>query len=303
MAEAYKWLILFFRVDTYQYQSIENRSELLLRNIMTVDLEDYYCHLPISNWDKYESRVVKTTRTILDLFEKYNVSATFFTVGYIAEKHPELIEEVVSKGHEIGSHGYSHTNIKKLNRESFESDLLKSLEVLRRLSGENVLGFRAPYGSINTENFWAFELLRKHHLKYDSSLCPVRFHYGLPDYAPRYIYRMSDKDPFREDPDSKFIEIPVNTIKLPVIGNFPVGGGHYLRFLPTNILKAGIRKSNEAGFPAIFYIHPHDLDPAKPRVPNAAWHNYWGIREATTKLKSILKNFRFLSVREVLAIN
>ena len=143
MAEAYKWLILFFRVDTYQYQSIENRSEILLRNIMTVDLEDYYCHLPISNWDKYESRVVKTTRTILDLFEKYNVSATFFTVGYIAEKHPELIEEVVSKGHEIGSHGYSHTNIKKMNRESFESDLLKSLEVLRRLSGENVLGFRA----------------------------------------------------------------------------------------------------------------------------------------------------------------
>jgi peptidoglycan-N-acetylglucosamine deacetylase len=241
---------------------------------MTVDLEDYYCHLPISNWDKYESRVVKTTRSVLELFDEYKVNATFFTIGYIAEKHPELIEELVSRGHEIASHGYSHTHLENLGVKGFELELAKSIKALEKISGEKVRGFRAPYCSIGKENLWAFDVMRKHRVKYDSSLCPVRFHYGLPDYAPRYIYRMSDKDPFREDPDSKFIEIPVNTIKLPVIGNFPVGGGHYLRFLPTNILKAGIRKSNKAGFPAIFYIHPHDLDPAKPRVPNAAWHNY-----------------------------
>ena len=108
-----------------------NRA-MVYNNIMTVDLEDYYCDLPISTWDKYESRVVKTTRTILDLFEEYKVNATFFTIGYIAEKHPELIEEVVSRGHEIASHGYSHPNVKKINVKEFESDLEKSIEVLEK---------------------------------------------------------------------------------------------------------------------------------------------------------------------------
>lgn len=268
---------------------------------MTVDLEDYYCDLPISAWNKYESRVVKTTKTILDLFEKYKVSATFFTIGYIAEKHPELIEEVVSRGHEIASHGYSHPNIKKMNEKDFESDLKRSLEVLEKISGEKISGFRAPFFSINKQNLWAFNVMRKHRIRYDSSIYPVKFHYGLAD-APRYIYRISYKDPLREDSNSEFIEIPMTTLKLPLIGNIPVGGGHYLRFLPSNILKASIKKFNKAGYPAIFYIHPKDLDPATPRIPSYAWHNYWGLKEATSKFKSILKRFRFSSVREVLVI-
>jgi polysaccharide deacetylase family protein (PEP-CTERM system associated) len=281
---------------------VECKQDLLSArgNVMTVDLEDYYCHLPIFLWDKYESRVVKTTRTILDLFDKYKVNATFFTIGYIAEKHPELIEEVVSRGHEIASHGYSHQNVKNMDVKEFEYDLKKSLEVLERISGEKVMGFRAPYCSINKENLWAFHVMRKNRIKYDCSLCPVRFHYGLPDDTPRHIYRTSYKDPLSEDPNSTFIEIPMNTLRLPLIGNIPVGGGHYLRFLPPNILKASIKKFNKCGFPAIFYIHPHDLDPAKPRVPNAAWHNYWGLKEATDKFRSVLEDFRFCSAREVI---
>jgi polysaccharide deacetylase family protein (PEP-CTERM system associated) len=269
-------------------------------NMMTVDLEDYYCDLPISGWNKYESRVVETTRTILDLFNEFKVNATFFTVGYIAEKHPELIEEVVSKGHEIASHGYSHPNVKDMSIMEFESDLTKSIEILRKVSGQKVMGFRAPYFSINKHNFWAFDVIRKH-LRYDSSVVPVKFHYGLSE-APRHVYRMSQKNPLREDSESKFIEVPITTLRLPIIGNLPVGGGHYMRFLPFTILKSGIKKFNRAGFPAIFYIHPKDLDPATPRIYGYAWHNYWGLKEATEKFKSVLKNFRFSSVHEVLAI-
>jgi polysaccharide deacetylase family protein (PEP-CTERM system associated) len=272
----------------------------MIKNIMTVDLEDYYCDLPMSTWDKYEGRVEKTTRTILDLFEEHKVNATFFTIGYIAEKHPDLIEEVVSRGHEIASHGYSHPNVKRMNVSEFESDLEKSIEVLGRISREKVIGFRAPFFSINRQNLWAFDVMRRH-LRYDSSIFPVKFHYGLPE-APRHIYRVSDNDPLREDPDSKFIEIPMTTLRLPLIGNFPVGGGHYLRFLPSYVLKESIKKFNKRGHPAIFYIHPKDLDPATPRIPGYAWHNYWGLKEAATKFKSILKSFRFSSVREVLVL-
>jgi hypothetical protein len=186
-----------------------------------------------------------------------------------------------------------------MNVEEFESDLKKSLEVLERISGDKVMGFRAPFFSINKQNLWAFDVLRKY-LHYDSSIFPVGFHYGLAD-APRHIYRMSNKDPLMENPDGKFIEIPMTTLKLPLIGNFPIGGGHYLRFLPFNILNRGIKKFNEAGFPAIFYIHPKDLDPDTPRIPGYAWHNYWGLTGAAKKFRSTLQRFRFSSVRDALA--
>jgi peptidoglycan-N-acetylglucosamine deacetylase len=124
----------------------------MIQNMMSVDLEDYYCDLPFSTWNRYNSRVVETTRTLLELFGKFNVTATFFTVGYIAEKFPELIEEVRGKGHEISSHSYSHLNLRNTNRHDFEQDFIKSISVLRKISGEKVLGFRAPYFSINSHN-------------------------------------------------------------------------------------------------------------------------------------------------------
>ena len=270
-------------------------------NIMTVDLEDYYCDLPMSKWNKYESRVVKTTRTVLELFDKYKVSATFFTVGHIAELHPELIQEVKSKGHEIASHGYSHSNVKKMSRQDFEADLVKSLSVLKKLSGgQKIIGFRAPYFSVGKENFWAFDVMKKY-LRYDSSVFPVKFHYRLSD-APRHIYGMSDKNPLKEDMHSNFTEIPITTLRLPLIGNFPIGGGHYMRFLPLSVLKAGIKKSNTAGHPTVFYIHPKDLDPATPRLPGYAWHNYWGLKQSGKKFKSILDNFKFASIQEVMGL-
>jgi polysaccharide deacetylase family protein (PEP-CTERM system associated) len=267
-------------------------------NIMSVDLEDYYCDLPFSSWNRYESRIINLTARILNIFDKYSVHATFFVLGYIAERHPELIEEVTSRGHEIASHSYSHPNLKNTNKEIFESDLIKSLEVLRRISGQRVLGYRAPYFSINKHNLWCFDILKKH-LCYDSSIFPVKFHYGLPE-APRHIYKMSDMDALAEDPNCKFIEIPMTTLKLSRLGNIPIAGGHYLRFLPYQILKTGIEKFNKAGQPAVFYIHPKDLDPKTPHIPGNQWHNYWGIKGAAKKFEAILARFKFSSVREVI---
>lgn len=271
----------------------------MIKNIMTVDLEDYFCNLPMTQWENYESRIVKTTMHILDLFEKHKVQATFFTIGKIAESHPELIENIVKRGHEISSHGYSHTDIRKMNRSSFEEDLQKSLAILKKISGENILGFRAPYFSVTKENFWIFDVLKKY-LKYDSSIFPVRTPlYGIPD-APRSIYRLSEKNPLENDNTGNFFEIPLATLRLSYFGNLPVAGGFYLRFLPLWIIKTGIKKLNKSRFPAVCFIHPHDLDPEKPRIIGYSWRAYWGLKGATKKFESLLSTFSFSSVREIL---
>jgi peptidoglycan-N-acetylglucosamine deacetylase len=281
-----------------QQEFTKLKSKMMVKNIMTVDLEDYYCDLPFSTWYKYKSEITNPTRTLLDLFQKYNVHATFFTVGYVAERHPELIEEVKSKGHEIASHGYAHLDLRKTDKETFEADLTKSLDILKMTSGERVLGFRAPYFSINKENFWIFDVIRKY-LQYDSSVFPVRAHYGLPQ-APRSIYKMSDKNPLKEDTNSNFIELPLTTLQLPCIGNLPVAGGFHMRVLPFRLLKTALKRFNNSGSPAIFYIHPGDIDPTFPH-DQSPWYYYWGVNGALQKFSSILSEFRFSSAREVIS--
>jgi peptidoglycan-N-acetylglucosamine deacetylase len=267
---------------------------------MSIDLEDYFCDLPFSTWNSYESRVVKTTRIILDLLEKYGAQATFFTLGYIGEIHPQLIEEIKSKGHEIASHSYSHPDLRTMTKDSFEADLKKSLEILEKVSGEKILGFRAPYFSISRRNFWVFEVLKRY-LRYDSSIFPVGPHYGFAD-APRHIYRVSDEDPLKHDPNSNFIEIPMATLRCPLLGNLPIAGGFYLRILPFWLIKFGIKKLNDCGFPVMCYIHPEDLAPDRPRLPGYTWHYYYGLSGALKKFESLLKNFKFSSVRDVVPL-
>lgn len=272
-----------------------------MRNIMSVDLEDYYCDLPFEQWQNYESRVIKNTQKILGLFKKFNVSATFFTLGFIAEKYPELIEEIVKNGHEISSHGYYHKDLRKISRKDFEEELLKSIRVLERVSGEKVLGFRAPFFSINKNNFWVFQIMKKH-LKYDSSIFPVKTPlYGLPK-APRNIYKMNVDNPLEINEGGDFLEIPLATMKIPIIGNIPIAGGFHLRFLPISFLKFGINYSNKKGNSAMCYIHPRDLDSEVPRISQYAWHYYWGLNSATKKFESLLKNFKFSAVRDTISI-
>ncbi|MGI0011659.1 MAG: polysaccharide deacetylase family protein [Nitrosopumilaceae archaeon] len=272
-----------------------------IKNIMSVDLEDYYCDLPFDVWNSYESRVIENTRVILELFDRYKVTATFFTLGYIAEKHPELIEEIVSKGHEIASHSYSHKDIRKITPEEFETDLVKSIQILRKVSGEKITGFRAPFFSIDKTNLWAFKVIKKH-LQYDSSIFPTKTPlYGIPD-APRYCYNMSETNPLAEDHAGKFVELPMATLRVPLLGNIPIAGGFHMRFLPLALLKFGIKKINKNGFFTTCYIHPKDLDPQMPRIPEYSWYYYWGLNDAKRKFESLLKNFVFSSIRETIPL-
>ena len=271
------------------------------KNIMSVDLEDFFCDLPFESWSKYESRVLKNTNKILDLFEKYQIKATFFTLGYIAEKFPDLIKKIDDKGHEIASHSYSHLDIRKTTEKDFENDIVKSIKILEEIIGKKVLGFRAPYFSIDKKSFWAMKILSKY-FKYDSSIFPVKTPlYGIRN-APRNIYKPNLTNPSIEDVESELIEIPLATDRIPIIGNIPIAGGFHLRFLPYFYIKYGLNKINKNNNSFIFYIHPKDLDPEMPKINEYAWHYYYNLSGATKKFEKILKDFEFCSVKDFLKL-
>ena len=272
-----------------------------LKNIMSVDLEDFFCDLPFDTWSQYESRVMKSTNKILALFEKYEIKATFFTLGYIAEKFPDLVKDIDDRGHEIASHGYAHLDIRKITKEEFENDLKKSIQILEKIIGKKILGFRAPYFSIDKKSFWAMEILSKY-FKYDSSIFPVKTPmYGIKN-APRNIYKPNLTNPSVIDLKSKLIEIPMATHRIPIIGNIPIAGGFHLRFLPYFYIKYGLNKINENNNSFIFYIHPKDLDPEMPKINRYAWHYYHNLSGATRKFKKILEDFEFCTIKEFLKI-
>lgn len=270
-------------------------------NIMSVDLEDYYCDLKFEKWNLYEDRVIENTNKILDLFEKFNVKATFFTLGYIAEKFPELVKEIDHRGHEIASHGYSHQDIRKISKEQFEMDLKKSLDILEKITGKKVLGFRAPYFSIDKKSFWAMEILSKY-FKYDSSIFPVKTPlYGVPN-APRTIYKLNISNPEIKDDKSKLVELPLATHRIPIIGNIPIAGGFHLRFLPYQYIRYGLNRINKENNSFVFYIHPKDLDPKMPKIKEYAWHYYYNLKGALNKFERVVDDFKFVTAREYLKL-
>ncbi len=229
---------------------------------MSVDLEDYYCDLPFEEWKNHSSRVVETTNSILELFDKYKV------------------------------------DIRKLNQEEFELDLVKSIKTLENISKEKILGFRAPFFLVDKQTLWVYKKLRKY-FKYDSSIFPTRTPlYGIPD-AIRRPYYSSNSNPLLEDEDSDFLEIPLATFHLPILGNIPIAGGFHLRFLPLSIINSGIKKLNKSKIPAMCYIHPKDIDPYTPHLSQYNWTYYWKLASGFKKFESLLKNFLFSSARQV----
>jgi polysaccharide deacetylase family protein (PEP-CTERM system associated) len=272
-----------------------------VKNMMSVDLEDYFCDLPFETWSHYQSRVLKNTEKILELFEKNNAKATFFTLGYIAEKFPDLIKEIDNRGHEIASHGYAHLDIRKVTKEKFEEDLKKSIDILENITGKKILGFRAPYFSIDKKSFWAMEILSKY-FKYDSSIFPVKTPlYGIRN-APRNMYKPNILNPIIVDSKSSLIEIPMATDRIPFIGNIPIAGGFYLRFLPYFYMKYGLKKINKNKNSFIFYIHPKDLDFEMPKINEYTWHHYHNLKGSIEKFEKILNNFKFITIKEFLKI-
>ena len=265
-----------------------------MRNVLTIDVEEWFC---VSNfagvirqedWPSLESRVEMQVERILGILERHGVRATFFLLGWVAERHPDLVRTLVSRGHEIATHGYNHELVYKLEPVLFQEDLSRSLRLIREISGVQCRGYRAPSFSIRRDMSWAWEILAQQGIEYDSSIFPVvHDRYGEPD-APR--------TPFRITAGGKTIcEIPLSTVRL-AGRNLPVAGGGYLRLFPYSFTRWAIRRINREGIPAIVYFHPWEIDPGQPR-PNVSrfrlWRHRVGLNGFARKLDRLLGDFEF----------
>jgi polysaccharide deacetylase family protein (PEP-CTERM system associated) len=263
-----------------------------LLNALTIDLEDWYQGLTstsqrVDRWPDYQDRVVENTHRLLDILAQAGVQATFFVLGYVANKFPELIRQVADAGHEIGLHSYYHRQVRHLTPGQFYADVVQGCRVVEEASGRRVIGYRAPMFSIDRSALWALKVLRDLGFRYDSSVFPTRnMLYGFPD-APRRPYH-----PFG---NGTFVEFPLSTVRFLGI-NWPVAGGFYLRLLPYPIFKWGLQKINREGSPAIIYLHPWDLDADQPYpnpTPRERFTHYANLRQTEAKLTALLRDFRF----------
>ncbi|MGB3459368.1 MAG: polysaccharide deacetylase family protein [Halobacteriota archaeon] len=268
-------------------------------NILTIDVEDWYMDTDISMWASYEDRIVQSTLKILNILDGRNTKATFFVVGYVAEHFPELIKDIKDRGHELGTHGYSHTSIRRQTPSEFEKDLLKSIKVLEDITKDKISGYRACEFSIDEKTAWAIDILKKNGLKYDSSVFPVKTHlYGVPD-APLYPYHIFASNIKVNNPEDNFLEFPLSVYKLPIVHkNIPVAGGFYLRFFPYWFIKHAIKKINKMGKHAIVYVHPWEFDLGQPRIKELNWLHYYRLISTERKFKKLLKDFKFNSIQE-----
>lgn len=268
-----------------------------MKNAFSIDFEDWYqgLEIPCEMWAGYERRLQDSGRRLLDLLAEAGVRGTFFILGRAAEEHPDLVRRIASDGHEIATHGYSHTLVYELPPDQFRSELRRSVDLLQELTGREVKGHRAPFFSIRKDSLWALEILREEGLSYDSSIFPVRnYRYGIPD-APRLPYRHSTAG-------GSILEFPMTTWE---VGGrrLPVAGGAYFRIFPYFLTRAGLRSVNRQGQAAIFYLHPWELDPGHPRIPlprRIAATHYFNLAGTETRLIRLLREFQFAPVAEVL---
>jgi polysaccharide deacetylase family protein (PEP-CTERM system associated) len=265
-------------------------------NALTIDVEEQFqVHnfegvIPRSSWERYPSRVVPNTRRILELLSAHGTHATFFVLGWIAERHPELVRQIADAGHELGTHGYAHELIYRQTPEVFEDDVRRSLGALRAaftmVSREPppIRGYRAPAFSITRQSLWALDVLKRLGVEYDSSIFPLVAHdrYGIGD-ASR----------FASEVKSGLWEFPVSTVRL--LGrNLPVAGGGYFRLYPAWLTHRAIRRINVEGHPAVVYLHPWEFDPDPPRVDNARplarFRNYVNIHKTASNLGKLMQS-------------
>jgi polysaccharide deacetylase family protein (PEP-CTERM system associated) len=233
---------------------------------MTVDVEDYFQvsafegHIPRADWDKLPCRIERNIDRVLALFHECSIKATFFTLGWIAQRYPHVIRRIVDEKHELASHGWSHVRITELNETGFRKDVERTKSLLEDLGGTSVIGYRAPSYSIGAGNLWALRVLEETGHRYSSSIYPIRHDlYGMPD-APRFA--------FVPDGCHSLIEIPVTTMEM-ASANLPCGGGGYFRLFPYRYSRWALRRVNRRdGQPAVFYFHPWELDPEQPVQQN-----------------------------------
>ena len=264
-----------------------------IRNAMTCDVEDYFQvsafapYISRDSWDARECRVEANVDRILALYERHGVRATFFTLGWIAERYPNLVRRIVAGGHELASHGYGHLRASDQSRAEFDNDIRSSKALLEDIGGQEVLGYRAPSFSIGAQNLWALDALHEAGYRYSSSIYPIAHdHYGMPD-APRFAF-------YPNGPDS-LLEVPVTTVRMGG-RNLPAGGGGYFRLLPYALSRWMMEKVNrEDGEPALFYFHPWELDPGQPRPQGlgakARFRHYVNIARMESRLEALARDF------------
>lgn len=269
-------------------------------NALSIDLEYWWSIELLSGYhlEQRDDLVYESIYPMLNLLDKYNTNATFFVLGSLAERYPELIEEIYSSGHEIASHSYSHKTLYELGATDFEKELRRSKNLLYRY---NPIGFRAPSFSIDNSTRWALDILVKCGFKYDSSIFPMKtMLYGVAN-APLCIYKPSNKDITQNDSNGKIIEFPLTVLKIGNL-NIPLAGGFYLRAMPFWCMKQGIKRVNRER-PAVVYIHPWETYPEIPRVNvslMSKFITYHGISNALKKFESLLRVFKFKAIKDVL---
>jgi len=271
-----------------------------MKNILTVDVEDWYhiCDiehiLPRSLWDRCESRVLANIEKILTLFTRFKVRATFFVLGYVAERTPDVVKMIHGQDHEIASHGYDHLQVYKQTEEEFLSDLLRSKGLIERMTGEKVIGYRAPEWSIckgKRDSYWALGLLAQNGFLYDSSIAPLRF-IGIPN-APITPHILSTSyGQIREYPP---------LVMPSLLGNFPIGGGWGLRIFPYRSIKKRILQNNREGHRGVIFCHPSDFDSQTPSIP-LPWVKrfvcYGKIKTTEERMIRLFDDFEFGTIKE-----
>jgi polysaccharide deacetylase family protein (PEP-CTERM system associated) len=274
----------------------------MIEHHFTVDVEEHFQVAALEpvvardSWDALESRVEANTRRILDLLARSGAHGTFFTLGWVAERHPQLVKAIAAGGHELASHGWDHRRVTTLTPDEFRDQARRSKRVLEDLAGHEVLGYRAPSYSIVQGREWALDILLEEGYRYDSSLFPVR--------RPGYGYASGARDPhWLARAAGRLAEIPPATIRRAGV-NLPAAGGAYFRLLPYGLTAAGLRDAERRGIAGTFYVHPWETDPDQPRfdVPlTTRIRHYGGLGRTMERLERLLGEFRFTSIRTTLA--
>ena len=279
------------------------RPDSPIVNAMTVDVEDYFHVAALarsidrSTWDRMEYRAEQSTKRLLDLFDEAQIRATFFVLGWVARRSPDLIREIHRRGHEVASHGMSHRLVFKQTPQEFSAETYESKALLEDIIGERVLGYRASTYSITRQSLWALDILHEAGFIYDSSIFPIRHDvYGIPD-APQVPSRIDTPK------GASIVEFPMSTA--PMFGTrLPVSGGGYFRLLPYWLTRAGLSKLNRnLGRPFIFYLHPWEVDPQQPRIKTtllSRFRHYTNLGRCEQRLRRLIGEFRFAPAREVL---
>jgi polysaccharide deacetylase family protein (PEP-CTERM system associated) len=273
-------------------------------NALTVDVEDYFhvaafaSSIQKKDWESYKPRVEKNTHRLLDIFSEHGSKATFFILGWVAERHPHLVKEIVERGHEIACHGYSHELVYQQTPDEFRSETVRALKVLEDTSQVPIRGYRAASFSITQKSLWALDILAETGFTYDSSMFPIHHdRYGTPDAldTPHRLKTPSGYD---------LVEFPLSTVKV-FSQRLPVSGGGYFRLYPYAFTRAALRSINKRRRqPFIFYLHPWEIDPGQPPI-RATWlsrfRHYHNLDKCERRLGQLLTDFEFLTVVEVLA--